>query len=82
MLQQSFSYLNEANYNMLETISNVKGIEKSYIINQALEYYFNLLKTIPEEFAIKPIYIDDKEFERLEENSKITKDLMELLNDN
>jgi len=76
-----YTNLNDANYEMLEMLSNIKGIKKNHIINEALEYYFNTLKTIPEEFILKPLNITEDEFERLEKSSKITKELKSLLND-
>ena len=52
------------------------------MINETLEYYFNAIKTIPEEFMLKPIYVDEKEFKRLEKEAQPTKALKKLLNDN
>ncbi len=77
-----YTNLNSENYQMLEMISSLKGIKKNHIINEALEYYFNAIKTIPEEFLLKPIYITEEEFERLEKESKPTEALKRLLNDN
>ncbi len=77
-----YTNLENKNFEMLEFISNAKGIKKNHIINEALEYYFNTLKTIPEEFMLKPLYISKDEFERLEKTSKPTDDLKRLLNDN
>lgn len=77
-----YTNLNNINYQMLEMLSAIKGVKKNHIINEALEAYFNTLKTVPEEFILKPIYIDSQEFERLEKKSKPTKTLKELLNDN
>ena len=77
-----YTNINDDNYKMLEMISTLKGIKKNHIINESLEYYFNTMKIIPEEFLLKPIYVTDKEFERLEKESKPTKDLVELFNDN
>ncbi len=81
-MRSIYTTLNDENYQMLEILSNIKGIKKTHIINEALENYFNTLKTIPEEFILKTIYIIYEEFERLEQESKPTKDLEELLNDN
>ena len=67
---------------MLELLSNLKGIKKNHIINEALESYFNTIKTIPEEFLLQQIAISTKEFERLEQNTQATKALKELLNEN
>jgi hypothetical protein len=47
-----------------------------------LEYYFNTIKTIPEEFLLKPCHITEEEFERLEKESKPTEVLKKLMNDN
>ena len=77
-----YTNLNSENYQMLEMISSLKGIKKNHIINEALEYYFNAIKTIPEEFLLKSIYITEEEFERLEKESKPTEALKRLLNDN
>ena len=77
-----YTSLNDKNYQMLEMIANLKGIKKNHIINEALEYYFNTLKTFPEEFLLKPIYITEEEFERLEKDSILTKALKGLMNDN
>ena len=77
-----YTNLNDKNYQMLEMIASVKGIKKNHIINEALEYYFNTIKTIPEEFLLKPIYVTQEEFERLEKESISTPALKELLNDN
>lgn len=76
-----YTNLKKENYQMLEMFSSLKGIKKNFIINEALEYYFNLVKTIPEEFLLKPIYISCEEFERLEKESKATKALKKLLNE-
>ncbi len=77
-----YTNLDDRNYQMLEMIASLKGIKKNHIINEALEYYFNTLKTIPEEFLLKPIYITEEEFERLEKDSISTKALKDLMNDN
>jgi len=77
-----YTNLNDKNYEMLEVISSVKGIKKNHIINEALECYFNTIKTIPEEFLLKPLFVSEKEFERLEKESIPTEDLKKLLNDN
>jgi len=77
-----YTNLNDVNYQMLEMLSTLKGVKKNHIINEALEAYFNTIKTVPEEFILKPIYVDSQEFERLEKESKPTKALKELLNDN
>jgi len=77
-----YTSLNDENYQMLEMLSTLKGIKKNHIINEALEYYFNTLKTIPEEFLLKPIHITEEEFERLEKESKPTEALKRLMNDN
>jgi hypothetical protein len=77
-----YTNLNNGNYQMLEMLSTLKGIKKNHIINEALEYYFNTIKTIPEEFLLKPIYITDDEFERLEKECKSTKALKKLISDN
>ena len=77
-----YTSLDDKNYQMLEMIASLKGIKKNHIINEALEYYFNTLKTIPEEFLLKPIYITEEEIERLEKDSISTKALKDLMNDN
>ena len=77
-----YTNLNDKNYQMLEIIAALKGIKKNHIINEALEHYFNTIKTIPEEFLLKPIYITEEEFKRLEKESVPTQALKELLNDN
>ena len=77
-----YTNLNDKNYQMLEMMASLKGIKKNHIINEALEYYFNTIKTIPEEFLLKPIYITEEEFERLEKESVSSQALKELLNDN
>ena len=77
-----YTNLNDKNYQMLEMMASLKGIKKNHIINEALEYYFNTIKTIPEEFLLKPIYITEEEFERLEKKSVPSQALKELLNDN
>ena len=70
----------DQNAKILETVSIFKGTKKEYIINEALEYYFNMIKTIPEEFIVKPLYITEKEFNRLESLDKPTDDLKKLFN--
>lgn len=77
-----YTNLNSENYQMLEMLSSASGIKKNYIINEALEYYFNTIKTIPEEFLLKPLLITEDEFERLEKESKATDALKRLMNDN
>ena len=77
-----YTSLNDKNYQMLEMIASLKGIKKNHIINEALEYYFNTIKTIPEEFLLKNIYVTEEEFEKLEKESTPTQALKELLNDN
>jgi len=67
---------------MLESLSSIKGIKKNHMINETLEYYFNAIKTIPEEFMLKPIYVDEKEFARLEKEAQPTEALKRLLDDN
>ncbi|WP_457561234.1 hypothetical protein [Caminibacter sp.] len=77
-----YTNLNDDNYKMLEVFCSLKGIKKNHVINEALEAYFNTIKTVPEEFLLKPIYVDSKEFERIQKESKPTKALKELLNGN
>jgi len=77
-----YTNLKQENFEMLELLSNLKGIKKNHIINEALESYFNTIKTIPEEFLLQQIAISTKEFERLEQNTQATKALKELLNEN
>jgi hypothetical protein len=77
-----YTNLDDKNYQMLEILSSLKGIKKNHIINEALEYYFNTIKTIPEEFLLKPIHITEEEFKRLEKESKPTEALKKLMNDN
>ncbi len=77
-----YTNLKQENFEMLELLSNLKGIKKNHIINEALESYFNTIKTIPEEFLLQQIAISQTEFERLEQNTQATKALKELLNEN
>ena len=77
-----YTNVEDKNYKMLELLSSIKGIKKNHIINEALEYYFNAIKTIPEEFMLKPIYVTEKEFERLEKEAQPTEELKRLLNGN
>jgi len=75
-----YTNVEDKNYEMLELLSSIKGINKNHIINEALGYYFNAIKTIPEEFMLKPIYVDEKEFKRLEKEAQPTEALKRLLN--
>jgi len=59
-----------------------KGVKKNYIVNEALRYYFNAIKTIPEEFILKPITITEEEYERIEKQSQPTKALQRLIRGN
>jgi predicted DNA-binding protein len=77
-----YTNLKQENFEMLELLSNLKGIKKNHIINEALENYFNTIKTIPEEFLLQQIAISQTEFERLEQNTQATKALKKLLNEN
>ena len=77
-----YTNLKQENFEMLELLSNLKGIKKNHIINEALESYFNTIKTIPEEFLLQQIAISQTEFERLEQNTQATKALKKLLNEN
>ncbi len=77
-----YTQLEEANKMELDRLSSQKGLKKNFIINEALRLYFNSLKEIPEEFLIKPIYVDEVEFERIKMlEVEPTEDLERLLND-
>ena len=77
-----YTNLNSENYQMLEMLSSVNGVKKNHIINEALEFYFNTIKTVPEEFLLKPLIVTEDEFERLEKESKATDALKRLMNGN
>ena len=77
-----YTNLEDDNFQMLEMLSGVKGVKKNYIVNEALRYYFNAIKTIPEEFMLKPITITEEEYERIEKDSRPTKALKRLMRDN
>ncbi len=77
-----YTTIDKENMRMLELISSIKGIKKTHIINEALEYYFNAIKTVPQEFIVKPIHIEKEESEKLTKERNPTKDLIALMNDN
>ena len=81
-MKSIYTNLNDNNYQMLEILSSLKGIKKNHIINEALEAYFNTIKTIPEEFLLKAVFVEKKEYERLEKEAQPTEELKKLLNDN
>jgi len=77
-----YTQLEEENKIKLDKLSSLKGLKKNFIINEALKMYFDSLKDIPEEYIIKPIYVDEQEFERIKDlEVKPTESLIKLLND-
>jgi len=82
VMKALYTNLEDDNYQMLEMLSGVKGVKKNYIVNEALRYYFNVIKTIPEEFILKPITITEEEYERIEKESQPTKALQRLIRGN
>jgi len=77
-----YTQLEEENKIKLDKLSSLKGLKKNFIINEALKMYFDSLKEIPEEYIIKPIYVDEQEFERIKDlEVKPTESLIKLLND-
>lgn len=77
-----YTQLEEENKIKLDKLSSLKGLKKNFIINEALKMYFDSLKEIPEEYIIKPIYVDEQEFERIKDlEAKPTESLKRLLND-
>ena len=77
-----YTQLEEENKIQLDKLSSLKGFKKNFIINEALKMYFDSLKEIPEEYIIKPIYVDEQEFEKIKNlEVKPTENLTRLLND-
>ena len=77
-----YTQLEEENKIQLDKLSSLKGFKKNFIINEALKMYFDSLKEIPEEYIIKPIYVDEQEFEKIKNlEVKPTESLTRLLND-
>ena len=77
-----YTQLEEENKIQLDKLSSLKGFKKNFIINEALKMYFDSLKEIPEEYIIKPIYVDEQEFEKIRNlEVKPTENLTRLLND-
>ncbi|WP_456480210.1 hypothetical protein [Nautilia sp.] len=77
-----YTQLEEENKIKLDRLSSLKGLKKNFIINEALKMYFDTLQEIPEEYIIKPIYVNEKEFERIKNlEVKPTESLKRLLND-
>jgi len=77
-----YTQFEEENKIQLDKLSSLKGFKKNFIINEALKMYFDSLKEIPEEYIIKPIYVDEQEFEKIKNlEVKPTESLTRLLND-
>ena len=77
-----YTQLEKENKIQLDKLSSLKGFKKHFIINEALKMYFDSLKEIPEEYIIKPIYVDEQEFEKIKNlEVKPTESLTRLLND-
>jgi len=76
-----YTQLMPKNKQNLDLFSQATGIKKNFIINQALEMFFNTQTDIPKEFIIEPsIYVDGNEFNRIKNMDKEpNKDLKELL---
>lgn len=76
-----YTQLTPKNKQNLDLYSQATGIKKSFIINKALEMFFNTQMNIPSEFIIEPsIYVDENEFERIKNMDKEpNEDLKELL---
>ena len=76
-----YTQLTPKNKQNLDLYSQATGIKKSFIINKALEMFFNTHMNIPSEFIIEPsIYVDENEFERIKNMDKEpNEDLKELL---
>ena len=76
-----YTQLTPQNKQNLDLFSQTTGIKKSFIINKALEMFFNTQMNIPKEFIIESsIYVDENEFERIKNMDKEpSQDLKELL---
>ena len=66
-----YTQLLPTNKEKLDMFSKVTGIKKSFIINKALEMFFNTQIDIPKEFIIEPfIYVDKNKFEKIKNSNK------------
>ena len=76
-----YTQLTPENKQNLDLYSQVTGVKKSFIINKALEMFFNTQMKIPKEFVIETsIYIDENEFEKIKNMDKEpNQDLKKLL---
>jgi len=76
-----YTQLTPKNKQNLDLFSQTTGIKKNFLINKALEMFFNTQINIPREFIIEPsIYVDENEFERIKNMDKEpNQDLKKLL---
>ncbi len=81
---QISAYINPETKKELEYYSKYKGMKKSFLVEEALNFHFRALREIPEMFMIPSrIIVDDIEFEKiLKSDDTPTKELKELLHDN
>jgi len=66
-----YTQLTSKNKQNLDLYSQITGVKKNFIINKALEMFFNTQMNIPKEFMIEPsIYVDENEFEKIKNLDK------------
>lgn len=76
-----YTQLTPKNKEKLDLFSKMSGIKKNFIINKALEIFFNTQMNIPKEHIIEPfLYVDENEFEKIKNmNDEPNDKLRELL---
>ncbi len=66
-----YTQITSKNKQTLDLYSQITGVKKNFIINKALEMFFNTQLNIPKEFMIEEsIYVDENEFERIKNMDK------------
>ena len=81
---QISAYINPETKKELEYYSKYKGMKKSFLVEEALNFHFRALREIPEMFIIPTkILVNNEEFENIINlDDEPNKKLKELLNDN
>jgi len=66
MSVQISAYVSDETKRKIEEYSDAKGVKKGYLIENAIEYYFQTLHEVPEQFmAPASITLTQKSFEKI-----------------
>ncbi len=82
---QISAHISEGTKSMLDRFSQVRGLRKAFILEQALLYHFRALEELPEESFFPPrLIVSQNSFEKIaeaiENPPSPTKQMQELMN--